>query len=83
MLIDLRPAEARRPPAGQYRHQLGRDRGEARAEARRPVEGQIEIDSKARSGTYVRSVNVFNQDFSYSMLVGAPAVRDCSASGRN
>ena len=75
MLIDLRSAEARGvPPAS---GDVNWDAIEAKlsAEAKRPVEGQILIDSKLPADTAVRSVNVFNEDSSYSMLVGAPAVR--------
>jgi hypothetical protein len=75
MLIDLRPVEARAAAPANVEIDWDAIETQLAAEAKRPVEGQIQIDTKAPQATFVRSINVFNQDSSYSMLVGAPAVR--------
>ena len=92
MLIDLRPAEAR--AAAPANVEIDWDAIEAKlaAEAKRPAEGQIQIDTKAPAA-FVRSVNVFNEELKLfnagrrpgrarGTRTGAEAVRLPPAAGR-
>jgi hypothetical protein len=74
MLVDLRGVEAQAAPQASINVDWDALEAKLAAAAQRPVDAEVQIDSKP-APTSVRSVNVFNQDSSYSMLLGAPAVR--------
>jgi hypothetical protein len=78
MLIDLRP-QARIEPVAQV--DANWDKIEARfaGEAQRPVPGEIMIESaQADLAGPARTLSVFNQDSSYTMLLGGAAVSEAA-----
>jgi hypothetical protein len=77
LLIDLRPTAAQAAPSASVNINWDALEAKLSAEAKRPVEGQILIESRANAAaTPARTVNVLNRDSSYSMLLGGQALRE-------
>lgn len=78
MLIDLRP-RARIEPAANVDANWDKIEARLAAEAQRPVPGEIMVESaQADLAGPARTLCVFNQDSSYTMLLGGAAVSEAA-----